>query len=154
MYVTIKKSNFKHNYGVGLSIYDPVDVINIEKCEFQANQILTEVDTLPGGGGLHIELTTCPPGVYSHDRSKYCTASHEMNQSKHTMSMVTISKCTFANNNSTTTDNSRYVVNSGVYQRFGRGGGLIFIAEGASHVELVLIDCRFRGNSAQWGVEC
>ena len=149
-YVTIKKSNFKHNYGVGLSLYDPVDVINIEECEFQANQILTEVDTLPGGGGLHIELTTCPPGVYSHDRSKYCIASHEMDQSKHTM--VTISKCTFANNNSTTTDNNRYVVvNSGVYQRFGRGGGLIFIAEGVSHVELVLIDCIFRGNSAQWG---
>ena len=80
-YVTIKKSKFEHNYGVGLSIYNPVDVINIEECEFRANQVLTEVYTLPGGGGLHIELTTCPPGIYSHDRSNYCIASHEMDQS-------------------------------------------------------------------------
>lgn len=28
---------------------------------------------------------------------------------------------------------------------------MIFIAEGATHVELELIDCVFRGNSAQWG---
>ena len=148
--VTIKKSTFIDNSGVGLSIYDPVGIVNIEECEFQGNEILTEVDTLPGGGGLHIELTTCPPGIYSHDRSNYCIASHEVDQSNHTL--ITISKCTFTNNNSTTTDNNRYAkVNSGVYQRFGRGGGLIFIAEGAGHVELTLIDCIFRGNSAQWG---
>ena len=148
--VTIKNSAFTYNHGVGLSIYDSVGIVNIQECNFQANQILTEVDTLPGGGGLHIELTTCPPGIYSNDRSNYCTASDESDQNKNTL--ITISKCTFANNNSTTTDNSRYVVvNFGVYQKFGRGGGLIFIAEGAAYVELKLIDCIFRGNSAQWG---
>ena len=148
--VIIKKSIFRHNYGVGLSIYDPVDVINIEKCEFQANQVLTEVDIQPGGGGLHIELTTCPPGIYSHDRSIYCSVSHEMDQSNHTV--VTIRDCTFANNNSTTTDNNQYVtIDSGIYERFGRGGGLIFIAEGTTHVELALTGCTFSGNSAQWG---
>ena len=82
-HVTIKKSTFKHNEGVGLSIYDPLDEINIEECQFQENQILTEFDSHPGGGGLHIELTTCPPGIYSRDRSIYCTPSHEMDQSKH-----------------------------------------------------------------------
>lgn len=66
-HVTIKKSTFRQNHGVGLSIYDSVDVINIEECEFQENQILTEFDILPGGGGLHIELTICPPGIYSRD---------------------------------------------------------------------------------------
>lgn len=149
-HVTIKKSKFTRNYGIGLSIYDPADVVNIEECEFQGNKILTEVDTLPGGGGLHIELTTCPPGIYSHDRSNYCIASHEKDQSN--QKLITISNSTFAYNNSTTTDNSRYAtVNSGIFQRFGRGGGLIFIAEGAGNVNLSLIDCIFRGNSAQWG---
>jgi hypothetical protein len=148
--ITIKKSTFKHNYGVGLSIYDPVDVINIEECGFQENQILTEFDSLPGGGGLHIELTTCPPGIYSRDRSNYCIASHETDQSKHTE--VNISKCTFENNNSTTTNNDQYVkIDYGIYERFGRGGGLIFLAEGTTHVKLALMDCVFRGNSAQWG---
>ena len=149
-YITIKKSTFKHNHGVGLSIYDPVDEINIEECQFQENQILTEFDTLPGGGGLHIELTTCPPGIYSRDRSIYCTPSHEMDQSKHTV--VSISKCIFENNNSTTINNDQYVkIDKGTYERFGRGGGLIFLAEGTTRVELELIDCVFRGNSAQWG---
>ena len=145
--ITIEKSVFANSSGVGLSVYDPTSLIDIQECEFVANRILTEVDTLPGGGGLHIELTSCAPGIYSHNRSNCGTIIENRNIS------FTIRRCKFENNNATTALRADYVsLSSGIYQRFGRGGGLLFIAEGnASFNQLKLVDCIFNRNSAQWG---
>ena len=94
----ITQSNFENNHGVGVSIYNPTTKINIEDCKFVANNIMMEeLDTLPGGGGLRIELTFCPPGVYFENLTK-CNDGYD--NVTVTVSLM-LTRCTFANNNAT-----------------------------------------------------
>ena len=148
--ITIEKSAFIQNHGVGLSIYDPSSTVNVVECTFIENRISPQESyTSPGGGGMHIELTSCAPGNYSYDRS-IC----DKNISPQGNISFMISSCIFQNNNSTTIEYSDgYVaLNSGFHQRFGRGGGLIFVAEGnVTLTQLTLTDCVFNNNSAEWG---
>ena len=148
--ITIEKSAFVENYGVGLSIYDPISTVDVVECNFTANRISPpESDTFSGGGGMHVELTSCAPGIYSYERSSCDRAISEQKNVS-----FTISSCMFENNNSTTIEYSDGygTLNSGFYQRFGRGGGLIFVAEAnVRFTYLTLTDCVFNNNSAEWG---
>ena len=149
--IIIENSLFDHNYGTGLSIYDPTDTVNIHETHFIANKInLAELDTYPGGGGLHIELTCCPPGVYCYHRyGSNCIRSYE-NKSID----FTVRGCIFENNTSTSIEDSNryFTVDSGIYQNFGRGGGLLFTAERVFSFNLLsIINCTFKNNSAEQG---
>ena len=147
--ITIEGSVFEGNHGVGLSIYDPIGTVNIQDCNFTHNEILTQMEPFPGGGGMHIELTCCPPGKYCYDRlNNDCGKSDQKENVE-----ITISGCLFENNTATAVeDPTGYVqLKSGMYQRFGRGGGLILIAEGAVSVNFILTNCTFENNTAEWG---
>ena len=143
--ISITKSVFENNYGVGVSIYDPINNVDILDCNFTANSVLAdEEDVFPGGGGLRIELTSCPPGVYSKSRTT-CDMSNHTNA---TVSL-SIAWCTFDNNTSTALNDSTGYFE--IVHRFGRGGGLIFIAEDSGRFNLHISHCTFRNNLAEWG---
>ena len=133
-------------------IYDSSGVNTLTNCNFTGNKIaLSDRDIFSGGGGLHIEITSCPPGVVcpKWNDSLYDGKIDSDNTS------FRIEDCTFFNNTASSIfeRDHAYVLHRPVEkQRLGRGGGLyVGIGRSVFNLTVRISNCKFIQNSALFG---
>ena len=134
----------------GVVMYDTVGTNIIQDSTFTENSVFPGV---PGGGGLYVEFTYCVPGDNLCDN----ITSNVSNVG----STYSFNNCVFLGNLASNVvgskvgskENSTYIVPyHSSHQAFGRGGGLsIFVKGNATGNCIVISNCRFEGNRAQWG---
>ena len=61
--VNISYVDIQDSHGTGLSVYDTNGTVDIAHCYFSNNSVS---DSEEGGGGIHIELPICNPGIVGH----------------------------------------------------------------------------------------
>ena len=138
-HVTVRNSS-----GSGIAIFDTDGIVEVTHSTFINNRIRDSV--LPGGGGVYIEFTYCPPGIVSN-----CS----LYQRKNINSSYRFSDCMFISNNATTVDTdhtSYYRAKGTAFHGLGRGGGLCVIFKGNAENNTVFINgSNFTKNGAIWG---
>ena len=143
--VIIERVNVIDSRGTGIAIFDTDGLVNIQDSIFSNNGGNDSI--IPGGGGVYMEFTFCPPGIVDNN----CTHYQKKNQN----SLYSFQNCTFINNNATTPDAERvsYYRAKGVqFHGLGRGGGLCIVFKGnASQNNVTINDCWFVQNGAIWG---
>ena len=147
--VTLTDVHVKDGDGTGMAMFDTVGEVTITNCTFENNFVRSNFpDEFPGGGGVYVEFTYCPPGT-SHDE---CT--HEI-KTNNNDSIYTFENCKFSQNNATTLNPAQtsYTASVGInFQGMGRGGGLSVIFKGSAiNNSIRLLDCNFSNNWATWG---
>ena len=146
--VSINTVNVENSDGTGLVMYDSDGLVNITKCNFTKNAIKSE--SLPyyaGGGGVHIDITSCPVGTM-------CDDWHGFADEFKTGTIYIFAECHFIGNNASTLHEELSSIVSGpfVKQRLGRGGGLfISLACFSSNMTVIVSDSFFSENLAVWG---
>ena len=142
--VAIENSN-----GLGLALFDVDGLVAIRYCVFKNNRVgSNDTGHIPGGGGMYVEFTYCPPGMYDENCTWYSAINH---------SVYTISNSTFANNNASqvksgSSNNYFSINNRARFTGFGRGGGLQVTFKGYSTGNSITIyNCTFYKNVAIWG---
>ena len=146
---TLRLESLTINYtdGVGLTLFDVDGIIEVLNCTFAHNRInINDTEIYPGGGGVYLEFTYCPPGQYSD----MCVRDKNI-----TSSLYNFSGCNFIHNTATNVhrDETDFAINKGTnFQGLGRGGGLNIMFRGsAEHNVVTLTKCLFVSNSAIWG---
>ena len=146
---TLKLESLTINYtdGVGLTLFNTDGIVEVINCIFAHNRInMNDTDVCPGGGGVYLEFTYCPPGQLGD------TCNQDINI---TNSLYNFSGCYFINNTATNIhrDKTDFAINEGSnFQGLGRGGGLNVVFRGAAkHNVIALSKCLFMSNSAIWG---
>ena len=146
--ISITSATFEDNRGVGVVIYDSSGTVAIGDCIFSGNKVSSDDSATMGGGGVHIEITSCPVGFAST-----CNASQNGFEFKN--SLYGIRNCNFTDNNATTllVDVSSYVtLVSGEKQALGRGGGVyVGMGRSTSNVTVTISYCTFARHSAVFG---
>lgn len=141
--IAVDDVTITNNKGTGLVVYDTSGNVTFTGSTFQNNTI-SEGSEVPGGGGLTVEFT-------------YCYFENIANCTKEMQDTIyVIQDCDFIENVATeqSPDSSSYAYQSnGVYQGFGRGGGLNFNMKGTTYGNRVRIKgCKFIANTAStWG---
>ena len=142
--VTIRNSN-----GLGLTLFDVNGLVNINSCVFENNGVAQNADHIPGGGGVYVEFTYCPPGRYDDSCDQHSDTS------KTTNSTYRISNSDFTNNTASQVMHTKtdfYVNEHEKFQGLGRGGGVQVIFRGkSSGNNVTLYNCSFYNNKAVWG---
>ena len=148
--VAFRSVHFVQSNGHGLTLFDTVGAVNISNCTFDSNSIAKwEMGLYPGGGGLYVEFSYCPPAQHG-----VCTSSNTRNNSN---SMYLISKCIFTGNTAyqlrSEVDISPYARGTkSKFQGMGRGGAIgVFLRGHASNNTLHVEGCDFIQNSARFG---
>ena len=142
--VAIRNSN-----GLALTMFDVGGFVAISHCVFENNKIhaINDSDNIPGGGGVYVEFTYCPPGRYGEE----CDGSYNYIDN----STYNISHSNFTNNNASqaTQLKTDFQINDrDRFQGFGRGGGFQVIFRGKSFGNNITVNnCRFSKNEAFWG---
>ena len=143
--VNIDYVKVMNSSGTGITIFDTDGTVEVTHSTFTNNRI--QDSALPGGGGVYVEFTYCPPGIASKECESY--------QRKNKDSVYRFSDCMFMNNRATTidTDRTSYYKAQGIeFHGLGRGGGLCIIFKGnAQNNDVTIDDCHFEGNGAIWG---
>ena len=143
--VNMERVNIMDSDGSGITIFDTDGNIEMINSTFSNNKIRDSI--LPGGGGVYIEFTFCPPGMVDND----CVHHQRKNQN----SSYLFHNCTFISNNATTVDTehtSYYKAEGTNFHGLGRGGGLCVIFKGnATNNEIIIDECKFTQNGAVWG---
>ena len=147
--ISITSATFEDNRGIGVVIYDSSGTVAIGDCHFRGNKISPDdSEAFGGGGGVHIEITSCPVGFAS-------TCNTSQNGVDVDNSIYQIRNCTFTENNATTllVDVSSYsFLRDDRHQGLGRGGGVYAgIGRSASNVTITISGCNFTRNSAAFG---
>ena len=147
--ISITSATFEDNRGVGVVIYDSSGTVAIGDCIFRGNQISPDDSgTFGGGGGVHIEITSCPVGFAS-------TCNTSQNGVDVDNSIYQIRNCNFTENNATTllVDVSSYItLVPDEKQALGRGGGVyVGMGRSTSNVTVTISGCTFEGNRAVFG---
>ncbi len=131
--------------GMGVTVYNTNGTNLFDSCWFEANHLDAE-DRALGGGGVVIETSHCVPGdsTCTDERSKLETVD----------ALYSFNHCYFFTNRAT----SHYLRFNSVYPHgrdhvgVGRGGGLAVVFRGrALRNQVILDDCHFRLNVAEWG---
>lgn len=141
--------------GAGVTLYDVGGEVLLENTTFAENYALDSwnftygLGTVRAGGGLHFELTYCG-ALYPFDCASQETDKYNNNSS------YTIRNCTFVRNNSTMGGGFHQTFNKNPrgkhFDSIGRGGGISFLIKGnATGNRFVVENCRFHGNTADWG---
>ena len=143
---TIRLESLAINYtnGIGLTLFDTDGIVEITDCTFAHNRIdVNDTGILPGGGGVCLEFTYCPPSDICDGHSNVTNSSYHFYQ------------CKFIYNNATNIhrEETDFAINEGNnFQGLGRGGGLNVMFRGsANHNVVTLTQCTFMDNSAIWG---
>ena len=92
--VNMERVNIMDSDGSGITIFDTDGNIEMINSTFSNNKIRDSI--LPGGGGVYMEFTFCPPGMVDND----CVHHQRKNQN----SSYLFHNCTFISNNATTVD--------------------------------------------------
>ena len=129
----------------GMVMYDVNGTVTIDSCTFSNNSV---VGKEIGGGGLYVEFTYCIPGDQN--------CKDGLQYSNITNALFSISNTKFLNNIADNQDgfsNATFIVPyQSNHQAFGRGGGLSIFMNGlASSNKILVTDCLFENNTAQWG---
>ena len=123
--------------GIGLLVYDTSGLVNITRCTFMNNKLDSQHSNA-SGGGIHIELTNCTPGVISCD-------SKENTYNKN--SKYIIDNCTFIGNAATysySRSKEEYFVS------FNCGGGVsLWVSGQAKNNSFKITSSVFIANNAQ-----
>ena len=78
--VTIRNSN-----GLGLTLFDVDGLVNTSNCAFENNIVAAQdADHIPGGGGVYVEFTYCPPGRYDDNCTTWFSDSSKTKHSTYT----------------------------------------------------------------------
>ena len=147
--ISITSTTFEDNRGIGVVIYDSSGTVDVSDCIFRGNMMSPDdSETFGGGGGVHIEITSCPVGFAS-------TCNTSQNCVDVDNSIYQIRNCNFTDNNATTllVDVSSYItLVPGEKQALGRGGGVyVGMGRSASNVTVTISGCTFARNSAVFG---
>ena len=142
--VNIERISVLNSTGTGIAMFNTdgyVQVINSTFCNNSGDS-----SGPPGGGGVYVEFTYCPPGNIDN-----CTSIYRKNQN----SSYLFQNCTFTSNNGTAVEVERtsyYKAEGTNYHGLGRGGGLCVIFKGnATNNEVIIDECKFTHNGAIWG---
>ena len=143
--VSITGTNITSSNGTGVTLFDTSGDILLENVYFSNNQIPDDLQDIPGGGGLYIELTSCTPG-----RVNDCAFNPHVRNNNYT-----IRNCAFVNNTQTNLPNSTATFltqNGPSWQRFGFGGGISIALKGQSFDNQFTIEnCELSSNRANIG---
>ena len=134
--------------GIGLTLFDIDGIIEVINCTFAHNRInMNGTDVYPGGGGVYLEFTHCPPGQYNSDM---CVQNMYI-----TNSFYNFTGCHFVHNAATNVHRNEtdFSIDEGSsFQGLGRGGGLNIVFRGsAKHNVVMLTKCMFVNNHGIWG---
>ena len=166
-HVTMDSIHVVDSPGVGVAMLSVTGNVTISKSKFLSNGYLTRdlesqpdantAHTSPGGGGLMIELVSCPPGTLLSN----CNETEENNVNETLLPSYqdvtyNIDNCEFLNNSAETPDFEDYSFldypNASFYNAIGRGGGISFFIKGKStNVEISISKSRFEDNYALYG---
>lgn len=147
--ISITSATFENNTGIAVVIYDSKGTIVISECTFRGNKVAAEDrERIGGGGGVHIEITSCPVGFAdSCNVSQYGVDVDN--------SLYVIQHCAFTENIGSTLLSavSSYIsLEPGHKQGLGRGGGLYTkIGRSAFNISVTISDCSFTRNNAVFG---
>lgn len=141
------------NHGYGIVMFNTNGTVTMQDSNFRNNRVSREdIDVFPGGGGVYIEFSLCEPGTVfgTCKRSTVYPTSG---------SHYLLRNCSFENNHAASTNAERvsFVRVAGTKNRtnnqaLGRGGGLaIFVGGKSKNNVILIINCKFRGNSALSG---
>ena len=143
--IKIERVNVVDSDGTGIAIFDTDGNIEMISSTFNNNRRSDSI--LPGGGGVYVEFTFCPPGKVDDDCIHHQRKNHNSSYLFH--------DCIFTQNNGTTvfTEHTSYYKAEGTqFHGLGRGGGLCVIFKGdASNNKLTIDACQFTQNGAIWG---
>lgn len=147
--VSITNVDITYSNGIGVVFFDTNGTVSVQNSTLSHNYVSSfEKHIYPGGGGMYIEFTACPPGVYRHGNCNY-TGGYNTNGT------YKIHNCNFTSNIATSLEHqkSSYIADyKANFQRLGRGGGLLFsLQSSASNNTLDISSCKFNNNSAHWG---
>ena len=147
--ITIANIVIEQSSGNALTLFDTIGVVTINFSHFLWNLVPeSEKKTFPGGGGVYIEFTYCPPGIVGQ-----CDNVGQRNKG----SRYHFQDCTFENNIATSfniTSVSHYdrVVATNSIRALGRGGGMSIMFRGnAKDNKIHVQNCTFLNNTAAWG---
>jgi len=142
--VTLEYVMILESKGTGLTMINNGGTIEVRNCTFENNHPVSSGDVLPGGVGLHIEVSFCKFRPYFKlDECKDSTTVI-----KH--SEYAIINCRFFNNTGGKVNNSSLNVFS--YSGWGRGGGMsVVVNDKSSGNRISTVECNFTQNSAIWG---
>ena len=153
--------------GVGVAMLSVTGNVTISNSKFLSNGYLTRdleslpdvntAHTSPGGGGLMIELVSCPPGTLLSNCNG--TEGNDVNETllpSYQDVAYNIDNCDFLNNSAETPDFEDYSFldypNTSFYNAIGRGGGISFFIKGRStNVKISISNSRFEYNYALYG---
>ena len=138
--ITLASINICNSTGIGLLMYYTNGTVNITQSIFANN---TQEQNL-GGGGIHIEFTSCAPGLALYD-------SHNNHYNKN--SKYIINQCTFEGNVATYDKNNyKDGFYNGNFSTFGVGGGISLWFKGqAKNNSFEVVSTIFTSNSAVSG---
>ena len=146
---TIKLESLSINYtdGAGLTLFDIDGILEVTDCTFAHNRIsMNNTNVYPGGGGVYLEFTYCPPGQHGDKCDRHTNITN---------SQYNFNRCKFIHNAATNVHRKEtdFAIDEGSnFQGLGRGGGLNVMFRGtASHNVVTLTKCSFVSNSAIWG---
>ena len=147
--VTLTNVRVEDGDGTGMAMFDTVGVLIVANCTFKNNRVrLNHPRQLPGGGGVYIEFTYCPPGRLHTE----CTYGIRNNNTGVT---YTFENNMFLDNYATTLNPKKTSFSPSVgnkFQGMGRGGGVSIIFKGnASNNSVQIVNCSFVSNRAVWG---
>ena len=166
-HVTMDSIHVVDSPGVGVAMLSVTGNVTISNSKFLSNGYLTRdleslpdantAHTSPGGGGLMIELVSCPPGTLLSN----CNGTNENDVNETLLPSYqdvtyNIDNCEFLNNSAETPNFEDYSFldypNASFYNAIGRGGGISFFIKGRStNVEISISNSRFEDNYALYG---
>ena len=147
--ITIVNVTIEQSSGNALTLFDTIGVVTISSSHFLWNLVPeSEKESYPGGGGVYVEFTYCPPGIVGQ-----CDNIGQQNKG----SRYRFQDCTFKNNiatslNITAISRHDYAAATNSRHALGRGGGMSIMIKGnATNNKIHVQNCRFLNNSAVWG---
>ena len=141
--INIESVSIKNSSGNALTFIDTGGRVRVSDLLVEWNAVPElESEVYPGGGGVYVEFTQCPPG------SLECP--YHSNQHKN--SNYTFQKCNFSKNNASNSETSFTDTSGSNFQGLGRGGGLCIIFRGsAANNSFQILESYFSGNRAVSG---
>lgn len=133
--------------GTGLSFFDTGGKVNILHSLFENNTVRNS--TLPGGSGVYIEFTLCPPGIQNCSVSAKTTKNNSYYRLINVTLFKNYAKPIHGDENATFHYQDPEIVSNGL----GRGGGLSITFKGdAKNNTIKVTNCKFSSNTASdWG---
>ena len=143
--ITLEMVDIMESRGSGLTMINNGGSNKLKNCSFCSNYPANSNNVIPGGAGVHIELSSCGHRIYNgNEKCKHSHLENTVERSEHA-----VINCIFFNNTKGNVHNISGLTHSSSW--IG-GGGLSVFMSGDSNSHIVKITgSRFTQNSAVWG---